>query len=105
MSFRFTSQVPQLIGEMRKRASALVRETLFVWESESKILAPVDTGFLRRTIQTAIETDLSGVIFVAAEYGVHVNYGTRRNAANPFFDGGRDAAAAFFEPGLKELFA
>ncbi len=108
MSFTLKSQIPQIVAQLPERARQVVERTLFAWETESKLLAPVDTGFLRRSIQTAMESNFSGVIFVGADYGVHVNYGTRRKAANPFFDGGRDAAEKVFQAemsGLKELFA
>lgn len=103
MSFRFTSRIPQLTGDLRKRASALVRKTVLDVEARAKIAAPVDTGALRRSIQTAMDNDLHGVVFVAAEYGIFLEFGTRRMSPRPFLGPAFDATAPEFEKGLREL--
>lgn len=52
--------------------------------------APVDTGFLKGSVSSRIE-GTRGVVTVGAEYGPYVNYGTRRMAAQPFFDNAVEA--------------
>jgi HK97 gp10 family phage protein len=54
--------------------------------------APVDTGFLKASVQGRAESSTRGVVTVGAEYGAYVNYGTRHQRAQPFFD---DAIVAF----------
>lgn len=47
--------------------------------------APVDTGFLRRSVTMAIMSGgLVGMVTPTAEYAPYVNYGTRFQAAQPF---------------------
>lgn len=45
--------------------------------------APVDTGFLKRSIVPEL-TDLEGRVLTVAEYGPYVELGTRFMAAQPF---------------------
>lgn len=45
--------------------------------------APVDTGFLQRSILPEL-TDLEGRVITGAEYGPYVELGTRFMAAQPF---------------------
>jgi len=78
------SKIPQVVNRTHKELSELVRRTAFQVEAGAKLRAPVDTGFLRNSIQTAFESDLSAVVFVAASYGVHVELGTTRMRARPF---------------------
>lgn len=47
--------------------------------------APVDTGFMRRSInQSILDGGLSGMVTPTAEYTPYVNFGTRFQAAQPF---------------------
>lgn len=47
--------------------------------------APVDTGFMRRSInQSILDGGLSGMVTPTAEYAPYVNFGTRFQAAQPF---------------------
>lgn len=48
--------------------------------------APVDTGFLKGSVQGRAESSTRGVVTVGAEYGAYVNYGTRYVRSQPFFD-------------------
>jgi HK97 gp10 family phage protein len=103
MSFTLRSRIPQLTGDLRKRASALVRKTALDVERRAKILAPVDTGTLQRSIQTAFDSDLSAVVFVGASYGIHLEFGTRRMSPRPFLGPAFEETAPEFAAGLKEL--
>lgn len=49
------------------------------------MLAPVDTGQLRNSIKTKSQVTQEGAeaqVFVGAEYGVYVEFGTRRTRKN-----------------------
>lgn len=47
--------------------------------------APVDTGFMRRSVTMSImSVGLVGMVTPTAEYAPYVNYGTRFQAAQPF---------------------
>lgn len=50
-------------------------------QKNAKYLAPVKTGQLRNSIKTKSQATQSGAeaqVFVGAEYGVYVEFGTRR---------------------------
>lgn len=55
-----------------------------VVEGYAKTLVPVDTGFLRSSIQSAHGPDNSAIVAVAAEYAAYVEYGTSRMHAQPY---------------------
>ena len=55
----------------------------FFVEGAAKVKAPVDTGFLRNSIQTLSVTSREAVIGVGAEYGVYQEMGTRFMRAQP----------------------
>lgn len=78
------SKIPQTVNRVHKELSELVRTSALRVEAGAKLRAPVDTGFLRRSIQTQMEGDLSAVVFVAAEYGIYVELGTTRMRARPY---------------------
>jgi HK97 gp10 family phage protein len=84
MSAEWKSKVGQTIARTRRELAQLVKATAFRLEAGAKMRAPVDTGFLRNSIQTTFESDLSAVVFVAAEYGVYVEFGTSKMRARPF---------------------
>lgn len=53
-------------------------------ETHSKLLCPVDTGFLRNSIQVDEVTAVQAVIAPHTEYAEHVEFGTSRQRAQPF---------------------
>lgn len=53
-------------------------------EAQSKLLAPVDTGYMRNTINTKTGR-MEATISVTAEYGMFVEFGTSKQAPQPFF--------------------
>ena len=55
-----------------------------VVETHSKILCPVDTGFLRNSIQVDSVTPVEAIIAPHTEYAEHVEFGTERQAAQPY---------------------
>ncbi len=56
----------------------------FYVEGQAKLKAPVDTGFLRNSIQVLRVTDREALIGVGAEYGIYQEMGTRFMSARPF---------------------
>lgn len=53
-------------------------------ETHSKLLCPVDTGFLRNSIQVDSVTPLEAVVAPHTDYAEHVEFGTERMAAQPY---------------------
>jgi len=72
-------------SRLRGDVSQVVRRTAFAIQARARRAAPVDTGFLRNSIQVEHQDDLTSVVFVGAEYGPYVEFGTSRMAAQPYF--------------------
>lgn len=95
--------LPKLRGQLRSRASAIVRATALSIETDAKARAPVDTGALRGSIHTEVVTDLSAIVGPSVDYGDYVEYGTSRMAAQPFMTPAAEAARPRFIAAMKKL--
>jgi HK97 gp10 family phage protein len=85
------NHLPQAQSAVHAAVIATVAETAYGTEAVAKILCPVDTGLLRRSIHTVIEHGgLRAVVGPSAFYSVFVEFGTRYMAARPYM---RPAAA------------
>ena len=98
-----SNKLPVIGGALRGKASQLVRATAFAVETGAKQRSPVDTGFLRNSIQTQTVNDLTAEVTVGADYGVHQEYGTRYQPAQPYLTPAADAARPAFEAGARQL--
>jgi len=78
------SKIPQTVRRTREELSKLVRTSALRVEAGAKLRAPVLTGFLRNSVQTAFEGDLTALVFVGASYGIFVELGTVKMRARPF---------------------
>lgn len=128
MSFTLRSNVAAINADLHRRASRLVFETAKQVENAAKVSmtgqksgrlyrrgkrthqasapgeAPaVDTGILRASIATARDGELRAVVQVGADYGIWLEFGTRRMAPRPFLGSAFDQVKPIFETGLREL--
>lgn len=90
-------------GQLRNAASQLVRKTALDIQARARSGAPVDTGFLRGSIELEHAHDLLTTVYVAAHYGAHVEYGTTRTPAQPFMHPAVDAVAPGFRAAAEAL--
>jgi HK97 gp10 family phage protein len=82
---QLTRRLSRLSGALR--GDAIGRSLLagaYILEGYAKAQAPVDTGFLRSSIQSERLDDDTARVFVGAEYGAYLEYGTSRMAARPY---------------------
>lgn len=84
MTTTWRSKIPAITNRTRQQLGALVWTAALQIKQQAKIKAPVDTGFLRNSIQTEQLGDLMAMVTVGAEYGVYVEFGTSRAPAQPF---------------------
>ncbi len=96
-------RLPQLRGELRRRASNIVRETAFAVEAQAKELAPVDTGTLRNSIQAEPEGEHTWIVAPHTEYAEHLEYGTRHMAAQPYMTPAAEAERPIFLSRMKDV--
>jgi HK97 gp10 family phage protein len=82
-----TSVLDKMTAEMKPRASAIVNTYGLAIASEAAQNAPVDTGALRNSImsESHMENELLYIVQDGVDYGVFVEFGTSRAAAQPFF--------------------
>ncbi len=75
----------RLAGNERRQAQTDGLEAgARIVETHSKLLCPVDTGFLRNSIQVDSVTANEAIIAPHTEYAEHVEFGTERQAAQPY---------------------
>ena len=76
---------PTLPREVQQRAAMIVQKAGLDVEGRAKSRAPVRTGYLKNSIQARMESEMSSLIAVGADYGIYVEMGTRHMAARPYF--------------------
>lgn len=91
-----TSVLDKITAEMQPKASAIVNKYGLAITSEAARRAPVASmessgyvgGALRNSIlsESHMEGDMTFVVSDGVEYGIWVNYGTSRMAAQPFLE-------------------
>ncbi len=88
-ALRLAAEFGGVAGQVGAKTAQLVRRTAYLIQRDAQLLSPVDTGFLRASISTTFIGDgrnaqMAAEIGPTAEYGVHVEYGTSRNAPQPY---------------------
>ena len=94
---------PAITGKLRHTADALVAKAALDIEAQAKTRAPVDTGFLKNSIQAVKISEGHWRVAVGAEYGIYVEYGTRRSAAQPYFQPAIDAVKPGFLDAMRMI--
>jgi len=97
------SRVPQVIKKTRTAVSRAVKDAAKGMVADAKQHAPVDTGYLRSSVSMQMLNDLAAEVIVGADYGVYVELGTRRMAAQPFFFPAFTRTRIAFENKLRKL--
>lgn len=91
-----------LVPRIRQGVQQTVAETALFIESDAKQFAPVDTGRLRSSIHAEIAPNgLSAVVAVGVSYGIHLEFGTRFQRAQPFLFPAYEKNRAAFVTNLK----
>jgi len=97
------NKLPTLKGQLRQRAAQAVAKCAFDIEAHAKAVVPVDTGNLKNSIQTDMETDLTAVVGTPVEYAVYVEYGTHKMAERPYLGPAAELVRPSFNAAMKEL--
>lgn len=99
-----SNQIAFAPDSIRRIAGQVVSKTAFDIEAHAKILVPVDTGFLKSSIQVRRISDLESLVTVGAEYGIYVELGTRFQAAQPYLAPAVTASRHAFESAMNQVF-
>lgn len=75
---------PELTRRMVQRADAETARAALEVQAQAQVRAPVDTGFLRASIQAARVAAAHWRVTVGADYGFYVEHGTARARPQPF---------------------
>lgn len=92
MEIKISSDTEKILREFNKTetvekdVSKLIKNTLHNIERDAKKSCPVDTGRLRGSITTNIISTYSGEVGTNVEYAGWVEYGTRYQSAQPYFE-------------------
>lgn len=76
---------PAIKAGMLMNAEAITGKAALDLEGQMKARVPVDTGFLKSSIQARKVGPAHWRVTVGAEYGLFVEYGTRFMGAQPYF--------------------
>jgi hypothetical protein len=93
------SNVSQLTAELKARVDEVVADTCDGIADEAFIRAPKRTGYMASTIDHDDDT-----VWVGAHYASYVNYGTRWQAAQPFFSEAVAQGLIMMRLGLTSIF-
>lgn len=79
------NRIPALIAAVEANARSAVKSTADSIAQDARARAPVDTGFLKGSIESvSLATGKSAEVRVGAYYGPYVEFGTYKMAAQPF---------------------
>lgn len=76
---------PRIKANMYMGAEAVTAKAALDMEAGMKLRAPVDTGFLRSSIQARKIGPAHWRVTIGADYAIYLEFGTRFNRAQPFF--------------------
>src|SRR5688500_16800518 len=94
------NDLPRIASRINKALSNLVRKHAFQIEAKSKLLAPVDTGLLRNSVQTTVN-GLKATVGTNVEYAPYQEFGTRHQKGKPFLTPAADEQKKEFERDVK----
>jgi HK97 gp10 family phage protein len=96
-----TDELTPALEEALVRALDTVADAVV---KDAKERVPVKTGFLRSSIVVGTETGLTRTVHADASYAGLVEYGTRRQAAKPYFTPAVDQGKATLSEAVQAAF-
>lgn len=96
----------RIAADVPRRSSLVVRKSATDVEAHAKARTPVDTGYLRGSIGADHGRDGNltySDIGPTADYGPHVEFGTRNQAPQPYMMPAADAVTPSFVAGVEAV--
>jgi|SRR5688572_20401412 len=97
------NNLTRISSQIERELSKLVKKTAFRIEAKAKELAPVDTGLLRNSVTTTVESATKATVGTSIEYAAHQEFGTRHQKGKPFLTPAADEAKKDFERDVREI--
>lgn len=94
---------PAVKAHMVMVAEAATAKAALDMQAHMQAHAPVDTGFLKSSIQAMKVGAAHWRVVVGAEYGVYLEYGTRFMRAQPFFFPAVSAVGPTFMAAMRRI--
>jgi HK97 gp10 family phage protein len=99
---RLSADIGRAAAQAEPRARLVVAKTARDIEGDAKALAPVDTGNLKASITSDVR-GLEATIGPTAAYGVFLELGTSRMAAQPYMGPAADRRQGPFAQAMESL--
>lgn len=103
MSVQSKNNLRRIESQLQKALSNAVKKAAFSIEATAKSLAPVDTGLLRNSIQTRVESPMKATVGTSVEYAEYQEFGTRHQKGKAFLTPAADVEKKKFEKELQNL--
>ncbi len=103
MSVQVKNNLLRINAQLEKALSQLVRKTALSIEARAKSLCAVDTGLLRNSITTTIESPTKATVSTNIEYAPYQEFGTRHQKGKAFMTPAADAEKKEFEKHVREI--
>lgn len=97
------NNLPHIAERLPEAVSAIVRKAAFDVEANAKSVVPVDTGKLKNSISSEFPSQTKAIIAPHTEYAVYVEYGTRKQRAQPYMRPAAEKVAPAFLEACRRL--
>lgn len=96
------SRVPGATADVLRRAEQITAKAAYDIEARAKAQAPVDTGFLKSSIE-ASGSGTDWQVDAHAAYSIFLEFGTRRAGARPFLIPALEAVRPSYLAAMRRL--
>jgi HK97 gp10 family phage protein len=97
------NNLPRIARQLPEAVGAIVRKAAFDVEANAKAVVPVDTGKLKNSITCEFPSQTKAIIAPHTEYAGFVEYGTRKQRAQPYMRPAAEKVAPAFIEACKRL--
>ncbi|MDW0112158.1 HK97 gp10 family phage protein [Sporosarcina saromensis] len=103
---KFMSTIERMPAKLNDEAKKAIHTRTLEMEANAKSLSPIDTGHLRRSLNSTFSDEGSstvGEVSTVVEYAPFVEFGTSKQAAQPFLTPSFVNASKNLEADLKKV--
>jgi len=97
------NRLSQIAEKLSGAVSVVVRKAAFDVEANAKAVVPVDTGKLKSSITSEFLGPARAIIAPHTEYAAFVEFGTRKQRAQPYMRPAAEKVAPVFIEACKRL--